>query len=132
MPREGVFARVVHGGKISVGDELEIAVGKIPLDAAVITASDTRGEREDLSGAKAVEMLTAAGYKIAEKIVLPDDKAQLAEKMIELADFGVGLIVTTGGTGFSPSGRRYPQAFADCESAWQRQSRRGMSGFCFA
>ena len=102
MPREGVFARVVHGGKISVGDELEIAVGKIPLDAAVITASDTRGEREDLSGAKAVEMLTAAGYKIAEKIVLPDDKAQLAEKMIELADFGVGLIVTTGGTGFSP------------------------------
>ena len=104
MPREGVFARVLHGGKISVGDELEIAAEKIPLDAAVITASDTcsRGGREDLSGAKAVEMLTAAGYKIAEKIILPDDKARLAEKMIELADLGVGLIVTTGGTGFAP------------------------------
>ena len=104
MPREGVFARVLHGGKISVGDELEISAEKIPLDAAIITASDTcsRGEREDLSGAKVAEILTAAGYKIAEKIILPDEKNLLAEKMIELANLGVGLIVTTGGTGFSP------------------------------
>ena len=103
MPREGVFARVLHGGKIQVGDELEIATEKIPLDAAIITSSDKgyRGEREDLSGAKVLEILTANGYKVSEKVILPDDKKLLAEKMIEFANLGIGLILTTGGTGFS-------------------------------
>ena len=66
MPREGVFARVLHGGKIQIGDELKIFSGKIPLDAAIITSSDKgfSGEREDLSGAKVSEILTANGYKI--------------------------------------------------------------------
>ena len=103
MPREGVFARVLHGGKISVGDELELAE-KIPLDAAIITVSDRgfQGLREnDLSGDKCAELLTAANYKIVSKIILPDDKKMLVDKFIELADAGVGLILTTGGTGFS-------------------------------
>ena len=80
MPREGVFARVLHGGKIEVGDELEIATEKIPLDAAVITSSDKcfAGEREDLSGANVAEILTATGYKVSEKIILPDEKNLLA------------------------------------------------------
>ena len=104
MPREGVFARVLHGGKIQIGDELEITTGKIPLDAAIITSSDKgySGEREDLSGAKVEEILTASGYHVSEKIILPDVKNLLAEKMIEFANLGIGLIVTTGGTGFSP------------------------------
>lgn len=103
MPREGVFARVLHGGKIQIGDELEISTEKIPLDAAIITSSDKgfSGEREDLSGAKVAEILNANGYKIFEKIILPDEKKLLAEKMIEFTNFGIGLIVTTGGTGFS-------------------------------
>lgn len=103
MPREGVFARVLHGGKISVGDELELA-DKIPLDAAIITVSDRgfHGLRdEDLSGDKCEELLTAAGYKISARTILPDVKKLIADKLIELADAGIGLIVTTGGTGFS-------------------------------
>ncbi|MBR0262175.1 MAG: molybdenum cofactor biosynthesis protein [Selenomonadaceae bacterium] len=104
MPREGVFARVLHGGKISVGDELELAAEKIPLDAAIITVSD-RGfyglRDEDKSGDKCEEILTAAGYKIFSRTTLPDIKKMLVKKLIELADVGVGLIVTTGGTGFS-------------------------------
>ncbi|MBQ4403494.1 MAG: MOSC domain-containing protein [Selenomonadaceae bacterium] len=103
MPREGVFARVLHGGKISVGDELELAE-KIPLDAAIITVSDRgfHGLRDkDLSGDKCEEILSAAGYKIFSRTTLPDVKKLLVDKLIELADAGVGLIVTTGGTGFS-------------------------------
>ena len=103
MPREGVFARVLHGGKISVGDELELA-DKIPLDAAIITVSDRgfHGLRdEDLSGDKCEELLTAAGYKISARTILPDVKKLIVDKLIELADAGIGLIVTTGGTGFS-------------------------------
>lgn len=104
MPREGVFARVLHGGKISVGDNLEFAEKNMPLDAAIITVSDRgfQGLREiDLSGDKCEEILTAAGYKIHARTILPDEKKSLVEKLIELADVGVGLILTTGGTGFS-------------------------------
>ena len=104
MPREGVFARVLHGGKISVGDDLELARGNIPLDAAVITMSDRsfHGLRdEDISGDKCEEILAAAGYKVVSRTLLPDIKKMLVDKLIELTDAGVGLIVTTGGTGFS-------------------------------
>ena len=103
MPREGVFARVLHGGKISVGDELELAE-KIPLDAAIITVSDRgfHGLREkDLSGDKCEEILSAAGYKIFSRTTVPDVKKLIVDKLIELADAGVGLILTTGGTGFA-------------------------------
>jgi len=44
MPREGVFARVLHGGWVTVGDKMEITTEKIPLDAAVIALPyDTPG-----------------------------------------------------------------------------------------
>ena len=104
MPREGVFARVLHGGKISVGDDLELATEKIPLDAAIITVSDRGfyGLRDvDSSGDKCEEILSKAGYKIFQRTILPDVKKLLVDKLIEFADSGVGLILTTGGTGFS-------------------------------
>jgi len=72
--------------------------------AAVITASDKGacGEREDVSGQTAEALLRAAGYMVCSRTVLPDDAEQLSAKMIELADTDVALILTTGGTGFSP------------------------------
>ncbi|MBR1805062.1 MAG: MOSC domain-containing protein [Selenomonadaceae bacterium] len=103
MPREGVFARVLHGGEIKVGDELELAE-KIPLDAAIITVSDRgfHGLRdEDLSGNKCAELLESAGYEIFQRATLPDVKKLIVDKLTELSDAGVGLILTTGGTGFS-------------------------------
>ena len=103
MPREGVFARVLHGGWVTVGDTLEITTEKIPLDAAVITASDkgSRGEREDASGAAIREILTAEGYDVAGYSIVPDEREELEREMTLWSDRGVGLILTTGGTGFS-------------------------------
>ena len=103
MPREGVFARVLHGGDIKVGDSLEVTTENIPFDAAVITSSDKGfcGEREDLSGSKCEELLTKAEYKVIDKKILPDDKEKLSAQMKYYADLGIGLVVTTGGTGFS-------------------------------
>ncbi len=103
MPREGVFARVLHGGNLKIGDELKITDENISLDAAIITSSDRSfsGEREDLSGPKIEEILTAEGYKVIEKIILPDEKEKLSAQMKKFADMGIGLILTTGGTGFS-------------------------------
>ena len=107
MPREGVFARVIAGGEIRVGDEVTLLPPpeNPPLRAAVITLSDkgSRGEREDKSGPLIVEMLTATGYKVEETLLLPDDAAQLKTQLLRLADARqVNLILTTGGTGFAP------------------------------
>ncbi|MDR1546252.1 MAG: MogA/MoaB family molybdenum cofactor biosynthesis protein [Deltaproteobacteria bacterium] len=73
--------------------------------AAVVTASDkgSRGEREDVSGATAQEMLTSAGLTVVERRLLPDERLELARALRELCDSGVAdLVITTGGTGFSP------------------------------
>ena len=107
MPREGVFARVIAGGEIRVGDEVTLLPPpeNPPLRAAVITLSDkgSRGEREDKSGPLIVKMLAAAGYKVEETLLLPDEAAALKAQLIRLADGRqVNLILTTGGTGFSP------------------------------
>lgn len=107
MPREGVFARVLRGGEIHTGDEVTLLPPpeNSPLRAAVITLSDkgSRGEREDKSGPLAAEMLTAAGYVVEETLLLPDEAPALRAQLIRLADGRqLNLILTTGGTGFSP------------------------------
>jgi len=71
----------------------------------ILTASDagSRGEREDLSGPAAAELLREAGYEIAGTALLSDDRFALAAKMQEICDNDLAdLLITTGGTGFSP------------------------------
>lgn len=107
MPREGVFARVLSGGTINVGDDMTIEQrqGKRPYQAAVITLSDkgSRGEREDKSGPLIAERLKTAGCEVAEALLIPDDKETLKQQLIRLADQRqLDLILTTGGTGFAP------------------------------
>ena len=115
MPHEGVFARVLTGGEIHVGDEVTLlpALENPPLRAAVITLSDkgSRGEREDKSGPLIVEMLTAAGYVVEETMILPDEAKALKAQLIRMADGRqVNLVLTTGGTGFSPRDATYAVA----------------------
>ena len=107
MPREGVFARVLEGGTIRTGDTMELVprTSPRPYQAAVITLSDkgARGEREDLSGPTIVRRLEAAGYEIAETLLLPDGDQPLKAQLIRLCDQRqLDLILTTGGTGFTP------------------------------
>ena len=107
MPHEGVFTRVLSGGTLSVGDELEIVPDDVPtpIRVAVVTASDkgSRGERVDVSGETIRKMCTDAGLLISRSVILPDEREQLAAFMRDLCDgSGADLILTTGGTGFSP------------------------------
>ena len=72
---------------------------------AIITSSDSgyRGEREDLSGPVIKEIVENTGYEVVSVEILPDDKEMLKKRMAEIADKGEAeLILTTGGTGFSP------------------------------
>lgn len=106
MPREGVFAEVVRGGRIKKGDQMETKLPdpNRPFTAAVITLSDkgSAGEREDKSGPAIVSLITDAGYEVKETMILPDEKTLLKRQLIRLADQRqVDVIFTTGGTGFS-------------------------------
>ncbi len=110
MPREGVFAEVLEGGEIRAGDvmTLQLPDPERPFRAAVITLSDkaSRGERKDESGPAAVQMLTEAGYEVIETLLLPDEPETLKKELCRLADRRqTDLIVTSGGTGFSPRDR---------------------------
>ena len=73
--------------------------------AAVITISDkgARGERTDTSGPALVRMLEEAGYHVTHTAILPDEQALIQRELIRCADeMGLSLVLTTGGTGFSP------------------------------
>ncbi|MDR0862547.1 MAG: MogA/MoaB family molybdenum cofactor biosynthesis protein [Oscillospiraceae bacterium] len=73
--------------------------------AAVITVSDkgSRGERVDTAGPAVAEILRAAGFEVAYTTIVPDERADIERELIECADErGIALVVTTGGTGFSP------------------------------
>lgn len=110
MPREGIFAEVLEGGEIRPGDAVtaHLPDPERPFRAAVITLSDKgyRGERKDESGPAAVEMLKGAGYEIIGMILLPDEPEMLKKELYRLADQRqADLVVTSGGTGFSPRDR---------------------------
>src|SRR5438270_13209825 len=73
-----------------------------PLRIAVLTVSDTRTEESDKSGALLVDRLTAAGHELAAKAIVSDDvDAIRAQVQSWVADAGVDLIISTGGTGFA-------------------------------
>ncbi len=73
-----------------------------PLDIAVMTVSDSRVEADDKSGRILVDRLTADGHRLAEKIIVPDDRYQIRAVISRwIADTTVQAVITTGGTGLT-------------------------------
>ena len=73
--------------------------------AAVITVSDkgAAGQRVDTSGPAIRAMLEEAGYDVVHTSIIPDEGDQIRSELIRCSDeLKVGLVLTTGGTGFSP------------------------------
>ena len=72
--------------------------------AAIITISDraASGIYEDKTGPVIRQMLTEAGYQVVESLVIPDERDHIEKSMIHLADQNIALILSAGGTGFSP------------------------------
>lgn len=72
--------------------------------AAVLTLSDraSAGEYEDRSGPVLVDALRGLGADVGAAELLPDDAQRLAHRLRELSQAGVGLVLTTGGTGLGP------------------------------
>jgi molybdenum cofactor biosynthesis protein MoaC len=75
------------------------------LQAAVLVMSDSIASRkkDDLSGRLIVERLKKESFDIAEYKIIPDDTEEIQRLLIQYADEKkVDLVLTTGGTGFSP------------------------------
>ncbi|WP_372890741.1 molybdenum cofactor biosynthesis protein B [Rhodosalinus sp.] len=74
----------------------------IPARIAVLTVSDTRTPEDDRSGAALVERIEAAGHTLAERRILPDERAGIADQLRRwIAAPEVDVVITTGGTGLT-------------------------------
>lgn len=84
-------------------DKPQVAEAEV-YTASVITVSDccSHGEREDASGPALVELLGERGYRVVSTRVVPDERPQIEAAIREAAAGDVALVLTTGGTGFSP------------------------------
>ena len=73
-------------------------------EAKVLTISDSvmRGEREDRSGPAVAQALRDAGFDVVEEAQVADGSASVAGELARMASSFVGVVVTTGGTGFGP------------------------------
>lgn len=82
------------------------------LTFASLTVSDSRTPADDASGAEIARLVVAAGHRLAEHRIVPDDEPEIVRAARELlARDEVDVVVTTGGTGFSPRDRT-PEALA--------------------
>ncbi len=71
----------------------------------ILTLSDrsSRGEREDSSGPALARLIQAEGWSVTKQDILPDDEPAIRELLLSWADSSaLDVILTTGGTGFSP------------------------------
>lgn len=74
----------------------------VALRLAVLTVSDTRDEAQDKSGRLLVDRLEAAGHRLAEKLILPDDIYEIRAAVSRwICDREVDVVITTGGTGLT-------------------------------
>ena len=74
----------------------------IPVRIAVLTVSDTRGIGDDKSGDTLSKMIRAAGHELAARDIVKDDVEAIRAHVNEwIADAGIDVVISTGGTGFT-------------------------------
>ena len=74
----------------------------LPLNIAVLTASDTRTLEEDTSGQLLSDRLTEAGHDLAAREIVPDDIYLIRALVSQwIADESIDIVISTGGTGLT-------------------------------
>ena len=111
LPRCGLFARVESGGRVRRGDPVDVTetVPRERIQAVVLTISDrcARGQAQDTAGPATVELLAGRlGAHVYRLKILPDEPELIADCLRHYGDgHSIDLVVTVGGTGFSPRDR---------------------------
>jgi molybdopterin adenylyltransferase len=75
------------------------------IRVAILTVSDrsSRGERPDTSGTALAEAISAQGWEVAARGLVPDEQAAIKSQLVDWCNSNtIDLILTTGGTGFAP------------------------------
>lgn len=74
----------------------------LPVRIAVLTVSDTRARADDTSGDTLVARIEAAGHRVAARMILPDERDQIASQLRDwCADEAIDVVISTGGTGLT-------------------------------
>lgn len=74
----------------------------VPVRIAVLTVSDTREIADDKSGQTLADRIADAGHVLADRKILPDERAQIAEQLrVWCDDDRVDVVISTGGTGLT-------------------------------
>ena len=74
----------------------------VPVRIAVLTVSDTRSLDQDRSGQVLVDRLEAAGHVLADRKIVRDERAEIAGLLRAwIADKGIDVVISTGGTGLT-------------------------------
>ncbi len=89
--------------RATTGDRITSAI--VAPYAKVLTVSQSvhAGAREDRSGTALADLLAQKGFEVIERRTVPDGVEPVASALVDMAKEFNGLIVTTGGTGFSPT-----------------------------
>jgi molybdenum cofactor biosynthesis protein B len=75
----------------------------IPVGVGVLTVSDTRTLADDRSGSVIVELLEAAGHRVAARAIVKDNRDVIRAQLAAwIADPEVEVVITSGGTGMTP------------------------------
>ena len=74
----------------------------IPVNIAILTVSDTRTPEDDRSGNTLVERLEAAGHRLAARAIVRDERDSIEARLRDwIADPGIDVVISTGGTGLT-------------------------------
>lgn len=74
----------------------------VPVRIAVLTVSDSRTLSDDRSGDVLVQRLTDAGHYLADRTILTDDRADIADRLRDWSnDPDIDVVLSTGGTGLT-------------------------------
>ncbi len=87
-------------GRSAMPGRIDPSIPFRPLRIAVLTVSDTRSAADDRSGDTLAERIAADGHELAARAIVRDD-AGLIERQLRqwIADPGIEIVITTGGTG---------------------------------
>jgi len=95
------MSQIDNKGRVGMA-QIDEGLEFIPVRIAVLTVSDSRTPEDDRSGQVLVDRLEKAGHVLAARAIIRDERDQIADQLCTwIADKGVDVVISTGGTGLT-------------------------------